>query len=425
MRSMSWTLAASFLAGAMGAGPTGVAQAQESLSIISHAVHQRVTTGEEGGDFAGEWAAANDVELEWLTFNVQDVHERLYREASLDSTTIDVGFAANRYFRPQFPEMFEPLDEHLASAPIDGFDELPQGMLDALTYDGQLYGIPYRHATAALHINTALLEERGVEVPETFEEVIAAAREMTYEREDGTQVHGLLLDYRSPAMITDLARAAENGDFLTSDFQLMANSPAMIEAVALVADLFSEEVIPEAFLNFTTEDVITYMQQERAAMAISPFGRYRNFNDPEQSAAAGDIISVPLPAASDLEGFDVAPVRTEFWAMVIPRNADDKDLAWEFIRMASSPENTIKAAVNGNGPVRPSAYEDQRVQDLVPYAAAEQAALAVARPPLPGFQESARAEDIFIEELDQVLLGMKSPEEAMNSVQARVEPLLP
>lgn len=417
-------LLAGLAAVAVFASTVTMAKAEE-LSLTGHAVHKRIMTGEAGGNFADEWAAANDSELNWLTFNVQQAHERLYREASLGSTTVDVGFAANRYFVPQFPEMFEPLDDYLAKAPIENFEELPKGMLEALTYDGKLYGIPVRHATAALHINTALFEEKGIALPETFEDVIAAARALTFKRDDGTQVHGLLFDFRSPAILVDVARAQGNGDFLTSDFQLKTNSPAMVEAVQLVSDLYNEGVIPEAFLNFKTEDVITYMQQERAAMAISPFGRHKNFNNAEQSKAAGDIISVPVPKSASLEGFDVAPVRTEFWAMLIPKNSDNKDLAWDFIRNASSVENTIKMAVNGNGPIRPSAYADQRVIDLVPYAAAEQAALTVARPPLPGFDESARAEDIFIEEIDQLFLGLKTAQEAMDSAQARIEPLLP
>lgn len=429
MKANAKTLAMGLLGGGlMAAGlalSSSVPAQAEDFTIIGHAVHQRVMTGEAGGDFADAWAEANGVKLNWLTFNVQDVHDRLYREASLGSTTVDVGFVANRYFRPQYPQMFEPLDDYLAKSPIEAYDEIPKGMLDSLTYDGKLYGIPFRHATAALHINTKIFEERGVPLPKTFEDVVAAARTLTFKRDDGTQVNGLLLDNRSPAILVDLARAAANGDFLTSDFKLMANSPAMVDAVQLVADFYNEGVLPEAFLNFKTEDVITYMQQERAAMAISPFGRYNNFNDPKQSQAAGHVISVPLPASANLKGFAVAPVRTEFWAMVIPKHSDNKDLAWEFIRMGSTPENTIKAAVNGNGPIRPSAYNDPRVQKLVPYAAAEQAALAVARPGLPGFEESARVEDIFIEEIDQVFLGLKTAKDAMDSVQARAEPLLP
>lgn len=415
----------SSLAGIAALGLSISQASAEPLTAVGHKVHQTTMTGDAGGNFAGEWAAEKDVEIEWLTFNTAAVHERLYREASLSSTSVDVGFAANRFFLPQFPEMFEPLDDHLASNPIEGFDELPKGMLDALTIDGKLYGIPYRHATAALHINTALLEEKGLEVPTTFEEVLEVARALSFSRDDGTKVYGLMLDDRTPTTITDIARAQSNGEFLTSDFQLSANSPEMITAVQTVEDLYNDGVLPETYLSFLTEDVITFMQQGRGAMAISPFGRNKNYNNPDESQYPGKIISIPLPASENLSDFKVAPVRTEFWAMFIPKNSDDKDLAWDFIRNASSPENTIKAALNGNGPVRPSAYDDPRMGERLSYAEAEQTVLAVARPPLPGWDNSARVQDIFVEELDLVLLGMKTPQEAMDSVQERVTPLLP
>ena len=403
-----------------------ISQAEaETLTAVGHKVHQTTMTSDGGGNFAGEWAEKNGVEIEWLTFNTGAVHERLYREASLASTSVDVGFAANRFFLPQFPAMFEPLDDYLASNPIEGFDELPKGMLDAMTIDGKLYGIPYRHATAALHINTALLEEKGLEVPTTFEEVLDVARALSFTRDDGTKVYGLMLDDRTPTSITDIARAQSNGEFLTQDFKLTANSPEMIAAVQTVQDLYNEGVLPETYLSFLTEDVITFMQQGRGAMAISPFGRNKNYNNPDESQFPGKIISIPLPASETLAGFKVAPVRTEFWAMFIPKNSDDKDRAWDFIRNASSPENTIKAALNGNGPVRPSAYDDPRMGERLSYAEAEQTVLSVARPPLPGWDNSARVQDIFVEELDLVLLGIKTPDEAMNSVQERVTPLLP
>jgi multiple sugar transport system substrate-binding protein len=406
-------------------GSTTGAALSETLTVTGHRVHQSTMTEGNGGNFASEWEEANGAEVEWLTFNVAAAHDRLYREASLASTTVDVGFAANRFFTPDFDEMFEPLDAYLAANPIENFDEIPQGMLDALTIDGQLYGIPYRHATAALHINTAIFEERGVEIPTTFEEVLEAARALSFTRDDGTTVYGLMLDDRTPTTITDIARAQGNGEFLTPDFDLRANSPEMIAAVQTVVDLYNEGVLPDTYLSFLTEDVITFMQQGRGAMAISPFGRNRNYNNPDESLFAGQIISIPLPASETLEGFDVAPVRTEFWAMFIPANSDAKDLAWDFVRNATAPENTIRAALNGNGPIRPSAYDDPRMSELLSYAEAEQRALAVARPPLPGWSNSAQVQDIFVEEVELALLGQKTAEEAMMSVQERVAPLLP
>ena len=56
------------------------AGAAERLTIIGHAVHQRAVSEGPGGSVAAEWAAANNVELEWVTLGVPEVHERLYRE---------------------------------------------------------------------------------------------------------------------------------------------------------------------------------------------------------------------------------------------------------------------------------------------------------------------------------------------------------
>jgi len=237
-------------------------------------------------------------------------------------------------------------------------------------------------------------------------------------------VHGLVLDGPRPPQMVDIARML-GGDFLTTDYELVADEPPMVRTVELLRDFYQEGVLPRAWLNFTTEDTITYMQQGRAAMAITPFGRYRNFNDATDSRFPGSFDVTTIPVTEELaDQYEVAPAKTEFWVMAIPKNSPQPELAWEFIRHASTKEATIRMAVNGNGPVRPSAYDDPRVQDLVPYAEAEARVLSVARPPLPGFEDAARAEDIFIEELGLALLGRKEPQAAMDDVVRRVEPLL-
>jgi multiple sugar transport system substrate-binding protein len=110
--------------------------------------------------------------------------------------------------------------------------------------------------------------------------------------------------------------------------------------------------------------------------------------------------------------------------MVIPRNSTNKDAAWSLIADLSSKENTLKAALNGNGPVRGSAYDDPRIQQQLPYAKVEASELRYARIPLPAFDNSAKAADIFVEEMQAAVLGMKEPQAAMDEVVRRVQPLV-
>ena len=45
--------------------------------------------------------------------------------------------------------------------------------------------------------------------------------------------------------------------------------------------------------------------------------------------------------------------------MVIPKNAKRKDLSWSFIKAMMTKEATLTMALNGNGPVRASTYDDR------------------------------------------------------------------
>jgi multiple sugar transport system substrate-binding protein len=115
----------------------------------------------------------------------------------------------------------------------------------------------------------------------------------------------------------------------------------------------------------------------------------------------------------------------EFWAMCVPAHARDKELAWSFIQAMSSPAVTLGAARNGNGPVRLSTFADPSFAAAQPMASIEANALKGARVPLPAFPEAARAQAIFVEEVQLAVLGRKEVKSAIASVMERVKPLLP
>ncbi|MBM3524641.1 MAG: extracellular solute-binding protein, partial [Alphaproteobacteria bacterium] len=164
------------------------------------------------------------------------------------------------------------------------------------------------------------------------------------------------------------------------------------------------------------------MQQGRAAMTNQPFGRFVNYNDPKQSKFPGEIEVATFPMSGSNKP---APAKTSVWAMAIPKNAKHKALSWSLIKELSSKASTIRAAANGNGPVRPSAYDDPKVRELAPYSEFERAVLPNARLTVPGFEHAAKAMDIYMEEIQKAMLGAIEPLAAMRSAKARIEPLLP
>jgi len=396
-----------------------------TLNILSHPVHQRVSTG-SAGNITTDWSKNAGVNLTWLTFDIGPLFERLMREASLSETSIDVGFVLNLQASPRLFNLLEPLDAYMAQDPIEDFADVFKGMTDGMMYQGKLYAVPFRHAVSGLHYNEEFFKERGITTPPTtIEEVIEYAKKLTYTRADGSKVYGIAITGNHYVQIIDFARGWD-GDFLTADYKMAANQRGMLNAVSALCDLVEAGALPKNWGTLKSDDVDTWMQTGRAAMSIASLGKSRNYNDPKASKFSGKLQVTNLPISKELKGkYEVAPAKIEYWSMAIPKTSKNKQLAWSLIKAMSSKNNTLITALNGNGPVRNSTYARPEFQKTLPWAAAEQKVLRVARIPIPPFDGATQAGDILVEEVQAATLGQKTPQAAMEDVAKRVKPLLP
>ena len=417
------------LAGTAAAGLTpGAARAQDKpakLTIVAHRVHQLTATEGPGGDVTAAWRARTGVALEWVTLDLNAIHDRLFREASLSRTQVDLGFMLNTRAVPEVMKLFEPLDPLMAGAPIEDFSDLQQRFVDTFR-DGKAHvGIPYRHAVNALHYNEAILQERGFAAPPALiDDLLDAARKITHTRADGTRVVAFGFEADNyPTMVT-MARAF-GGDFITEDYKIVADQAPMVKALTLLRELYAEGHLPKTVMAMGQNDLIGAMQAGQVAMMTFPFGRTVLFNDPKVSKFPGRFKTTFLFGNKELQARGEQVSTAEFWSMVIPRNAQHKALAWDLIRELSTRANTIAEAINGNGPVRASAYDDPRLKERVSYAAQEAEALKWSRVPMPAFAKSAQAKDIAVEEMQAAMLGMQKPEQSARNMARRIKPLLP
>jgi multiple sugar transport system substrate-binding protein len=404
----------------------GVARAQaKTLTALGHRVHQTCATTGPGGDATEAFRKPSGASINWVTFgDTNAIHERLLREVTLGETSIDVGYLLNGRALPRNLKLFEPLDALMKDAALEAPDDFAPGLIAPLKLDGALHGIPVRHATNALIYNEALLEERGIsKLPTTFEELIELARKLTFKRDDGTQVYGLAFTAAFASNFLTLARCL-GGDYMTTDGKLVAAEAPMVKALTVLADLNKAGVLPRNFATVNNEEITTWMQQGRAAMTINPFARLVTYNDPSKGKYGGRFKSLLPPMAADLAGKVSFAPTVEYWSLVIPKNAKQKPLSWEMIRALSAKAGTMAMALNGNGPTRISTYSEPALKSAMPYAADEAAALKASRIHLPAFDEQARAHDIFIEETQAAVLGLKPPQAAMDDAVKRVKPLL-
>jgi multiple sugar transport system substrate-binding protein len=404
---------------------TAVSAQDAAINVLAHKVHQSVSTGltagTTGGDVTAEWQAKNGP-INWITADVTPLHDRLFREMTLGTGNISLAFFLNRFASPKVFDQLEPLDSYEAANPIEDFEGLSKGMRDGMTYQGHLYGIPFRHATNALIYNEQLLKEGGFDgPPKTMAELVDMAKKLHHTDANGQEVFGLANHSGdSPTFILNMMLASGK-PFLENDYTLNANTPEFIATLNTLKDLYDSGGLINDYVTSNLDGIISDLQNGRAVMTINPFGREAVLNDPKLSRFPGAFKVTPVPAGAD----GAIPAQTEVWYLVIPKNSPNKELAWDLIRTLSSPEATVREALNGNGATRPGAYEDPRIIAAIPTAAAQASSVGSAHLALPGFEEATRAQAILSEEADAFLLGQQTAEDAAAHIQARIEPLLP
>jgi multiple sugar transport system substrate-binding protein len=426
--TQSWTrrraLGAS-LAGAAVLATGRKAHAAATLNILSHRVHQLCLTTGEAGDLTAPWSKANDATVSWATFDTGPLQDRLFREASLNQTEFGVGYLVNSRATANVAKLLEPLDAYQARMPVEAFADIAPGLVSAMTIEGKLIAVPVRTATMALFYNEALLAERGISAPPaSLEELVDQAKRLTFRNAEGVPVVGMVTASDLAAFPVNFARAL-GGDFIGPDMKVVPDPAAMEKALAVMADLYKAGALPRSYATTSNDDQVTWMQQGRAAFTTLPFARLAQLNRADQSKYPGKIKAIEFPISETLKGKVAMASVVEFWAMSIPVNSRTKELGWNFIRAMSSLAVTLGAARNGNGPVRISTFADPAFAASQPAAAAEAKALAGARVPLPAFSEAARAQSVFIEEVQLAVLGRKTPKEAVAATIERVKPLMP
>jgi multiple sugar transport system substrate-binding protein len=412
-------------AGAAGTLGRRAYAAAKTLNVLCHRVHQISLTTGDAGNVIKPWEDKNDAQVSWTTLDSNPLQDRLFREASLNETEFNVGYVIDNRMTPQIASLFEPLDDFQKTEPVEDFEDIAAGLRQSMTVGGKLVGIPVRHATQGLFYNEALLEEAGIPAPpQTMEELVQQAKKLTFTAKSGTPVVGMILASDLAVFPVIFARAF-GGDFIDAEFNVVPKPEAMEAGLSVLADLFKSGALPRSYATTRNDDMVTWMQQGRAAFAVLPFARYAQLNNKEQSTAPGRLKGIEFPGSSTLGAGEEMHTVVESWAMGIPANSKDKKLSWDYIRFVSSKQATLGMARNGNGPVRVSTYSEPSFAESQPQAKAEAAALAKARPAFPAFPNAVRSQATFLEEVQLAVLGRKTPKEAVAAIIERVKPLMP
>lgn len=229
------------------------------------------------------------------------------------------------------------------------------GAEEQLKMDGTQYTLPFRKDWYVLYYNKNLFDQAGVEYPSndmTWDEYEELARKMT-SGEGSSKVYGTH-NHTWMAMVSNWAVQDGKNTLMSEDYSFL--KPWYEQALRL-----QDDGIVQSYANLKTGSIhyISVFEQQQCAML--PMGSWfmstliQDKKDSKYDFEWG-VAALPhpdgVPAGSTIGG--VTPIG-------INAKSDVVDIAWEFVKFATSEEGALVLAQNG---VFPAAASDAIVEAL-------------------------------------------------------------
>lgn len=348
----------------------------------------------------------NAVSHEWA-----ELHDKVLVSAS--SASLPDVARCDIAWLPEFQKMgiLVALDQEMQNF-ADVASTLLDSAMSTAKIAGATYGLALNTNTKILFYNVKMLEDAGIAVPATMDELVAAIKKIAGTNANGQQVWG----WNEPALAGwNLCPFIWSfGGALTSDDQTVAtgyiNSPATVKAVETLADLYKAG----ALTGFNSGDIPMTDGFGTGRYAMMLEGPWKTA---ELKGAYPDVAygTAPIPAGV---GGSVSVLGGEDIAMF---NTANKEAAWKFMQFMTSEFAETEMAKCGQIPVNKAALESDTVKSAAFAPFLEAIKTAKARPTVASWSEIDNELNIAV---TAVVNGEKTAQAAMDELAAKVDALI-
>ena len=299
--------------------------------------------------------------------------------------------------------------------------EFLPGSVEAITYKGKTFGMPWFTDTGLLYYRKDLLQESGFDgPPKTWDELKQMTKQV---REDAGLKYGFV--FQGAAYEGGVCDGMEfiwthGGEVLDPNdpTKVLVDSPEAIAGLATERSMITEGISPEG--------VTVYKEDESAGAFLNGDAVFLR-NWPYVYALVGTSEYPELEpeqvGVSELPSADGEPGNGTVGdqPLYISSTAKDPDAAWKFIQFLTAPEQQKIRAVEGAYlPTRTALYEDPEIQEKVPVVPLARVALQHTRPrPVSPYYSDMSLE--MAEQFNASLSGEITPEEAARTLKEQLE----
>ena len=311
------------------------------------------------------------------------------------------------------------LSDRFTEGEREGFLPAP---IQANTYDGGVWGVPWFTDAGMFYYRTDLLEKSGFsEPPRTWDELKEMTRKV---RQDSGIRYGFVFqgaNYEG-GVVNGLEYIWTHGGDVLSGDEVVIDSPEAVAGLATERSMVAEGITPQAVATYTEqESQQTFLNGDAVFMRNWPYV-YGSLTDPALSRIKPEQVDVaPLPAAEGNESFS----GLGGWNLFISATSEDQaEAAWEFIRYMSAPEQQKRRALGGGYlPTLEDLYDDREILDEVPVIALGKEAILNTRPrPVSPYYSDMALE--MAEQFNASLKGDVPPEEAAGTLQEQLQNII-
>lgn len=303
------------------------------------------------------------VEMETLPYS--SLRERQVSEFTAGASDLDI-MTMDIVWMGEFVEngWIEPLNDYYArdAAEIDPDDFLPGAMQGLALWDGDYYGMPLGAYYYLYFYRTDILEAHGLEPAVTLDEFIAIAQATN----DPPNMHGFSSGYQrgAPLVHDSVSYMTGLGGSILADFP-NDNTPTMDSDIARTTYEFYIDMLNYAPSGAETFDFSARREVFQQGI-VSQIGNWSSsggaFVDPDQSQPiVNENLGVGYMPRMSADDDPYVPFGG--WSLVINRNSENKDAAWEFFKWFASPDIQRIYTERGGTPIRFSTLEDPELQE--------------------------------------------------------------
>ena len=297
-------------------------------------------------------------------------------------------------------------------------DDFFPALVDANTWRGTLYAVPWFVDVGLLYWRTDLLDGPPASLGALRTAALAATR-------SGRVRSGLVWQgARYEGLVTVFLEhlAAFGGGILDRRGSVIVDQPAAVRALTFMRDsLGADGFVPTSALSWQEEHTrYAFQNGDAVFMRNWPYA-WALLQDGGQSAVAGRVGVIPFPAADG--GRESAAIGGG--QLAINRYTEEPELAQALVTYLTAPEQMLeRARVAGQLPTRRALYAGEALANglsmpLVAVARALDA--AVARPVTPVYTELSELLQVHVH---RALSGQEPPEDALRAAAREIRTLL-